>query len=70
MVASISGHTTTVQALIGAGADINLQDQVSDCACSISSCVVCEQKCGHCLCLYWLCCLRIISVRSYLLRCR
>jgi hypothetical protein len=30
MLASGAGHTTVVQALIGAGADLNLQDKVSD----------------------------------------
>jgi hypothetical protein len=30
MKASERGHTATVQALIGAGADLNLQDKVSD----------------------------------------
>jgi ankyrin repeat protein len=30
MRASRDGHTATVQALIGAGADLNLQNKVSD----------------------------------------
>jgi hypothetical protein len=29
MMASNNGHTVTVQALIGAGADLNVQNQVS-----------------------------------------
>jgi hypothetical protein len=48
----MGGHTATVQALIGAGADSNLQDKVSDCTCSYK-CLCCPRtKCGHCLCLY------------------
>jgi ankyrin repeat protein len=30
MKAAEAGHIATVQALIGAGADVNLQDKVSD----------------------------------------
>jgi hypothetical protein len=50
--ASIWGHTATVLALIGAGAEVNLQTEVSGCACSYK-CLCCGRiKCGHCLCLY------------------
>jgi hypothetical protein len=34
MYASNEGHSATVQALIGAGADLNLQDKVSDYLCT------------------------------------
>jgi hypothetical protein len=34
MYASSEGHPATVQALIGVGADLNLQNQVSDYLCT------------------------------------
>jgi hypothetical protein len=44
MNASEKGHTATVQALIGAGANPNQHTEVSDCCCSYKGCVVCEQN--------------------------
>jgi hypothetical protein len=49
--ASWKGHTAIAQALIGAGADLDLQDEVSDCACSYK-CLCCEQDVGTaCVCI-------------------
>jgi hypothetical protein len=48
--ASVKGHTATVQALIGAGADLNLQNRVSDRAC-LHKCLCCVRTNVTLLCV-------------------
>jgi hypothetical protein len=52
MKASVHGHTATVQALIGAGADLNLQEIRVSVLVHTSVCVVCVQNVGAACVLY------------------